>query len=213
MQPSGAANSNRKGLPKTGWLVSQAETSPTCLIGIDATFAMAKGGGAEIGATKRGKGLKIMAIVDRHGLPLSVSTHAANHHESVLKVRKIPDVITKANYSHAHLRARHSHSKPPLTCLRMYSTGHHLVRGPSRIPKHGRASIRLDLTFDSARTLRACHIVWRTPNEIGVEFSIPRKTYCKAGKRPLRLAVKPGQQLPRFTLSGHTSALPCAFKG
>jgi hypothetical protein len=37
---------------------------------IDATFAMAKGG-AEIGATKRGKGLKIMAIVDRHGLSLS----------------------------------------------------------------------------------------------------------------------------------------------
>ena len=42
---------------------------------------MAKGGGAAIGATKRGKGLKIMAIVDRHGLPLSVSTPAANHHE------------------------------------------------------------------------------------------------------------------------------------
>jgi hypothetical protein len=42
---------------------------------------MAKGGGAEIGATKRGKGMKIMAIVDRHGLPLSVSTHVANHHQ------------------------------------------------------------------------------------------------------------------------------------
>src|SRR2546429_8335799 len=40
----------------------------------------------EIGATKRGKGMKIMAIVDRHGLPLSVSTHAANHHE----VRLVP---------------------------------------------------------------------------------------------------------------------------
>jgi hypothetical protein len=48
---------------------------------IDATFVMARGGGAEIGPTKRGKGMKIMAIVDRHGLPLSVSTHAANHHE------------------------------------------------------------------------------------------------------------------------------------
>jgi transposase len=36
---------------------------------------------AEIGATKRGTGMKIMAIVDHHGLPLSVSTHAANHHE------------------------------------------------------------------------------------------------------------------------------------
>src|SRR5262249_36418608 len=44
-------------------------------------FVMAKGGGLEIGATKRGKGMKIMAIVDRHGLPPSVSTHAANHHE------------------------------------------------------------------------------------------------------------------------------------
>src|SRR5262249_55016220 len=43
---------------------------------IDATFVMAKGGGAQIGPTKRGKGMKIMAIVDRHGLPLSVSTHA-----------------------------------------------------------------------------------------------------------------------------------------
>ena len=29
----------------------------------------------------KGKGMKIMTIVDRCGLPLSVSTHAANHHE------------------------------------------------------------------------------------------------------------------------------------
>lgn len=51
---------------------------------IDATFASAKGGGDGIGPTKRGKGVKIMAIVDKHGLPLSVSTHAANHHEVTL---------------------------------------------------------------------------------------------------------------------------------
>ena len=51
---------------------------------IDATFASAKGGGDKIGPTKRGKGVKIMAIVDRHGLPLPVSTHAANHHEVTL---------------------------------------------------------------------------------------------------------------------------------
>ena len=44
----------------------------------------AKGGGAEVGPTKRGKGVKIMGIVDREGLPLSVSTHAANHHEVTL---------------------------------------------------------------------------------------------------------------------------------
>ena len=35
---------------------------------IDATFASAKGGGDAIGPTKRGKGVKILAIVDRHGL-------------------------------------------------------------------------------------------------------------------------------------------------
>lgn len=51
---------------------------------IDAMFATAKGGGEAIGPTKRGKGVKIMAIVDRHGLPLAVSTHAANHHEVTL---------------------------------------------------------------------------------------------------------------------------------
>jgi transposase len=51
---------------------------------IDATFSSAKGGGSDVGKTKRGKGVKIMAIVDRHGLPLAVSTHAANHHEVTL---------------------------------------------------------------------------------------------------------------------------------
>ena len=49
---------------------------------IDATVASAKGGGAGMENTPRGKGVKILAIVDRHGLPLSVSTYAANHHGS-----------------------------------------------------------------------------------------------------------------------------------
>ena len=53
-----------------------------CFIG--AMFSSAKGGGEDIGPTKRGKGVKIMGIVDRHGLPLAVSTHAANHHEVTL---------------------------------------------------------------------------------------------------------------------------------
>jgi transposase len=51
---------------------------------IDATCAAAKGGGAAIGPTRRGKGVKILAMVDRHGLPLSVSTHAAHHHAVTL---------------------------------------------------------------------------------------------------------------------------------
>lgn len=51
---------------------------------IDAMSSPAKGGGPGIDPTKRGNGVKIMGIVDRHGLPLSVSTHAANHHEATL---------------------------------------------------------------------------------------------------------------------------------
>src|SRR5512135_428059 len=51
---------------------------------IDAMFCAAKGGGREIGKTKRGKGVKIMGIVDRNGLPIAVTTHAANHHEVTL---------------------------------------------------------------------------------------------------------------------------------
>ena len=51
---------------------------------IDAMFASAKGGGERIGKTRRGKGVKIMGIVDKNGLPLAVTTHAANHHEVTL---------------------------------------------------------------------------------------------------------------------------------
>lgn len=51
---------------------------------VDAMFSSAKGGGDGVGPTKRGKGVKIMGIVDRHGLPVAASTHAANHHEVTL---------------------------------------------------------------------------------------------------------------------------------
>ena len=51
---------------------------------IDGMFSAAKGGGADIGHSKRGKGVRVMGIVDGNGLPLSVSTHAANHHEVTL---------------------------------------------------------------------------------------------------------------------------------
>ena len=47
-------------------------------------FSPAKVGGGGVGPTKRGKGVKIMGIVDRHRLPLAASAHAANHHEVTL---------------------------------------------------------------------------------------------------------------------------------
>jgi len=51
---------------------------------IDGTFAKAKGGGDGIGCTKAGKGVKIMVLVDAHGVPVAVNTASASPHESKL---------------------------------------------------------------------------------------------------------------------------------
>jgi hypothetical protein len=37
-----------------------------------------------VGKTKRGKGTKLMAVADRAGLPVAISTESAAHHEVVL---------------------------------------------------------------------------------------------------------------------------------
>ena len=44
---------------------------------LDGSFAAARPGGAKIGKTKRGKGCKIMALGDAHGLPIAIHTEAA----------------------------------------------------------------------------------------------------------------------------------------
>lgn len=45
---------------------------------------LGKGRGEAIGPTKRGEGVKGMAVVDRYGLSLQVSAYAADHHEVTL---------------------------------------------------------------------------------------------------------------------------------
>jgi len=67
---------------------------------LDATFARAKGGGDEIGTTRRGTGVTILAIVDRHGLPRSVSPHAAHHHEVTLVQRSCNFDLLEAKPEH-----------------------------------------------------------------------------------------------------------------
>ncbi len=51
---------------------------------IDGTFAKARGGGDGIGATKAGKCMKIMALVDARGLPVAATTGSASPNESRL---------------------------------------------------------------------------------------------------------------------------------
>ncbi|HEY6264797.1 MAG TPA: IS5 family transposase [Candidatus Acidoferrum sp.] len=51
---------------------------------IDASFSGAKKGALVFGPTKRGKGSKIMAIADGHGLPFAVHVASASPHETKL---------------------------------------------------------------------------------------------------------------------------------
>ena len=51
---------------------------------IDGTFVPAKRGGPAVGPTKRGKGTKIMTVVDRSGLPIALHVDSASPHEVTL---------------------------------------------------------------------------------------------------------------------------------
>lgn len=51
---------------------------------VDATFAPAKGGGAAVGLTRKGKGSKIQIVVDKEGIPLGVAVDAASRGETAM---------------------------------------------------------------------------------------------------------------------------------
>jgi transposase len=69
-------------LQQVGWLDLRE-----CFI--DGTFAPAKRGGPSVGTTKRGKGSKIMAIVEVHGLPVAVTIDSAQPHEIKLVEQRL----------------------------------------------------------------------------------------------------------------------------
>ena len=84
---------------------------------IDATFVMAKGGGSEIGPTKRGKGVKIMAIVDRHGLPPALIAWLS--HDCAAAVPTTKQVIKTARTT----RLMDFLPSPEISCWIKVSTG------------------------------------------------------------------------------------------
>ena len=54
-----------------------------------------KRGGAGVGKTKRGKGTKIMAVADRHGLPIGVCTESAPPHEVKLVQQTLAEIFVE----------------------------------------------------------------------------------------------------------------------
>jgi len=61
---------------------------------IDGSFAGAKRGSG-VGKTKCGKGTKIMAIADRHGLPIGISAASASPHENQARRTDLEQRFTK----------------------------------------------------------------------------------------------------------------------
>jgi transposase len=62
---------------------------------IDGTFSKAPGGGDGIACTRVGKGVKIMVLVDAHGLPVAVDTTSASPHENRLVQRLFDFMLTQ----------------------------------------------------------------------------------------------------------------------
>src|SRR5262245_21013080 len=67
---------------------------------IDGSFAPAKKGGNRIGKTKRGKGTKVMAIADRHGLPVAVHVESATPHEVRLVKATVAQMMVRKRPEH-----------------------------------------------------------------------------------------------------------------
>ncbi|HKS80836.1 MAG TPA: IS5 family transposase [Candidatus Acidoferrales bacterium] len=63
---------------------------------IDASFSSAKKGAPAVGPTRRGKGSKIMAIADRHGLPVACGVASASPHETKLVEATVQQRFTRA---------------------------------------------------------------------------------------------------------------------
>jgi transposase len=60
---------------------------------IDGSFAPAKKRGAKVGKTKRGKGRKIMAVAECHGLPVAICVESATPHEVKLATSTLAQMV------------------------------------------------------------------------------------------------------------------------
>ena len=67
---------------------------------MDEPFAVGREGGDAVRPTQHTNSVTILAIMDGHGLPLSVSAHAANPHEGTLVQLSFELYMLKANPAH-----------------------------------------------------------------------------------------------------------------
>ncbi len=98
--------------------------------------------GPAVGPTRRGKGSKIMAIADRHGLPVACSIASASPHETQLVEATVEQRFTRAKPRRMiGDRAYDSDRTPLRLAAQLPPTGHSLGTSPSQLSRY--ASIGL----------------------------------------------------------------------
>ncbi|HEV7218786.1 MAG TPA: IS5 family transposase [Terriglobales bacterium] len=114
---------------------------------IDASFSSAKKGAPAIGPTRRGKGSKIMAIADRHGLPVACSIASASPHETQLVEATIKQRFTQAKPQ--RMIGDRAYDSDPLDLCLQEKYGIHLIS-----PHHSNRSRKA--TQDGRELRRYC---------------------------------------------------------
>jgi hypothetical protein len=155
-------------------------------------------GGAAIGPTRRGKGSKIMAIADRHGLPIACSVASTSRHETALveatleqrftqvtPQRMIGDRAYDSDPLDQHLRQKH----------RIRLIAHHKSNRRRRNTQDGRELRRYCRRWKIERLFA---LVAQLP-PTGQPLGISRSQFPRYG--PTRLSRHPAKEFVRLASS------------
>ena len=122
-------------------------------VSVDGTFVKAVKGGAMIGKTKIGKGTKVMQMVDKDGLLVSLHVDSANPHESRLLMKTIKNSISPIKPKYILGDRAYDSDKLDLECKRL---------GISLVAYHKLSRKNLTQDGREARRLKKRYTVERT---------------------------------------------------
>jgi transposase len=134
---------------------------------VDATFASAKKGGFAVGATRRGKGTKIIAIAADNSLPLDVSVDSASSAEC----RLVEYVLAGSFLDHLPTRliGAKAYDSDPLD-RRLHEESGKQLQPPERKPSRNGPFLKLYVT---RRVLRSGSGGWSATRKLREDRCLP----------------------------------------
>ena len=120
---------------------------------VDGTFVKAAMGGSKIGNTKIGKGTKVMQMVDKEGLLVSLHIDSANPHESQLLIKTLKNSISHTMPKYILGDRAYDSDKLDMKCKKM---------GVTLVAYHKLNRKNITQDGQEARRLKKRYIVERT---------------------------------------------------